>query len=1153
MKQPLPIPKSLWKVMKITFFQLVLVMVCTSMALAHETHAQEVLNRTITLSGNDVELKDILGQIEQQAEIKFVYSTKIKSTQRLTLRVNNRKLSAVLDELLTPIAIDYEVIENRILLKKSKLVKDIRPNVEKIELPSSNLDQTIKGNVSDENGSGLPGVSITLKGTARGTTTDANGNFSLDVPNPKSVLVFSYVGYILQEVVVGSQSTLNVSLKADTKALDEVVVIGYGTVKKSDITGSVSSVKVSDLKGTQLTSADQALQGRAAGVQVFNSNASPGSRPNIRIRGTNSLGTSSEPLFVIDGYPSNEDISTINPNDIESIEVLKDASATAIYGARGANGVILITTKRGQNGKLSVNLESYYGTAKATKTLDVMNAREYAEYRNEYIKNVGAPTAKPFASLATLNYLSTHSTDWQKAVLQTGPVSDVQLNMSGGDGKTKFLVSGEWYKQSGIVRNTGFERGTLRFNFDREITKKLKFGLTTVLGRTLGKNTLINTNGGTDGGTILNALRLNPAVPVYDANGNYSYSNTLIKDADSDPAAVVDLIGNPVAYADRVTNNNYLSRGQISMFGEYEIRDGLKLKILLGGEYINTWQNFYAPYNLFEQAQNLGTANRVNGNRLNWLNENNLTYTKNFGTRHSLAALVGLSFQKFMYESNTATATNFFTNSFSFNNLGAGGAASVSSTASQNQLNSFYARINGTLYNNLLLTATLRADGSSKFGKNNKFGYFPSAAVAYKLGELPLIQKLKIVTDLKLRTGYGVTGNQEIDPYLSVFGYDLASAFSPGVQPGSVVFGSTRQVAVAASRPANPDLKWEQTSSFNTGLDIGLWNNRLQITIDYYTKKTTNLLWSVALPATTGFTNAFKNLGSVENKGFEVSLSGSPLSTNSFKWNTSFNIALNRNKILSLGNEPFRLYGANALQPLITRDNFIILQPGEQIGKFLLYDFDGIWQSQEEINSSAFNATYKSTLKPGYAKYKDLNGDGTININDKKIYDGSAYPKFVFGFTNSFSYKGFELNALLQGQQGNKILNLNKYWMEYPAESNKGKEVLNRWKGPGTSNTLPAAGYETSRLLAQDFLEDGSYVRLKSLSLSYQLPVKIVQAAGIASLRLYATATNLVTITSYTGFDPEVNSYSGNSFLQGVDQGAYPVSRTLTFGAKIGF
>ncbi len=1130
-----------WKKQTLLIMKLFAFLFLISLQVSAKTFSQ---NR-ITLKYKGAALAEIFKAIEKQSDYRFYYSDDIvMADKEIFINVKDAGLNDVLKQLLQGAPLEWKIVDNNLVVISA-------------ENTGSTNSINVIGLVKNDTGEAMTGVTVTEKKTTNMTTTDGKGQFKITVANENAVLVFSNVGYVTQEVAIGTNSNnLSIILKSEPKALDDIVVIGYGSVKKADVTGSVSSVKANDLKGVQVTSVDQALQGRAAGVQVVNSDATPGARPNIRIRGTNSLGTSSEPLFVIDGYPSNEDISSINPNDIESMDILKDASATAIYGSRGANGVILITTKRGKSGKLNINVEGYHGEATVTKKLSLMNARQYAEYRNEVVKNTGPANAAPFASPAILDYLSTHSTNWQDALFRKAPISSVQLSMSGGDEKTKFLLSGEYYKQEGIILNTGFERGSLRFNFDREITKKFKFGLTTILGRTVGNNTRVNTLGGTDGGVLLNALRFNPAVPVYDTsgNGNYSYSNYFLKDAASNPASDLDQLGNPVAYSNRVINANYLNRGQVSMFGEYEIIQGLKLKILLGGEYLNNWQNYYEPYDLFEQAQNNGTARRFNRVRTNWLNENNLTYTKNFGSDFSFSALGGFSFQKFKDESNTASATSFFTNAFTFNNIGAGAAASVSSTASQNQLNSYYGRVNAKLWGNLLVTGTIRADGSSKFGKNYKYGYFPSGAVAYKLTDLGFVKKLKVINELKARVGYGITGNQEIDPYLSVFGYDLANSFSPGVAPGSLVFGSTRQVAVAASRPENPNLRWEQTSAFNTGLDVSLWSNRLNITIDYYSKKTKDLLWSVALPATTGFSSAFKNLGSVQNTGLELGLSGSPVANKNFKWNSSLNVAMNQNKVLSLGTEPFRLLGGNALQDLITRDNFAILKPGQEIGKFFLYSFDGIWQSQKEIDASGFSAAYKSSIKPGYAKYKDLNGDGKITAADKSPLKGSAYPKFVFGFTNNFAYKGFELNVFLQGQQGNKILNLNKYWLEYPAGSNKSTNVLNRWKGEGSSNTLPAAGFETSRLIGTDFVEDGSYIRLKSVSLSYQFANKNwLQHAKLSSVKVYVTGTNLYTLTHYTGYDPEVNSYSSNLFLQGVDQGAFAVAKSIIVGLKVGF
>lgn len=1138
------------------FVKFLLMMKLTAMLIllfTFHVYAKDGRSQTVSLQVKNTSLKKVFKEIKKQTGYYFLYSVELLAkAEKINLSVQNASLEEVMNKCFRNTALTYSIVEKTIVVKKLLASVDVVDPV-----PEALPPFTVTGKVFDDEGMPLENVSVQLKASNRGVSTGKDGTFSIQVPDGAGSLVFSYVGFETIESEVSGATNLEIRLKKKEAKGEEIVVIGYGSVRKSDITGSVSSIKAADLKNTQLTSVDQALQGRAAGVQVTNSDATPGARPNIRIRGTNSLGTSSEPLFVIDGYPSNEDLSSINPNDIESIEILKDASATAIYGSRGANGVVLITTKRGTKGRFTIGVESYYGTATVTKTMDMMNARQYAEYRNDAVKNVGSPTAKPFASPAILDYLSTHSTNWQDALLRKAPVSSVQLNMSGGDEKTKYFISTEYYNQQGIIRNTGFQRGALRFNFDREISKKLKFGLTTVLGKTVANNTLVNTNGGTDGGVLLNALRFNPAVPLYDSsgNGNYSYNNYKINDAASDPSSELDQLGNVVAFAERVTNTNHMHRGQISMFGEYEIVAGLKLKLLIGGEYLNNWQNYYAPNNLFEQAQNFGTASRANRVRTNWINENNLTYTKSFGSQHSVTGLVGFSFQKFRDESNSATATNFFTNSFTFNNIGGAAAATVSSFASQNQLHSYYTRLNVKLYNNLLLTGTFRADGSSKFGENNKYGYFPSGAIAYKLGEMAFIRNSNVISDLKVRLGYGITGNQEIDPYLSVFGYDLANAFSPGVPAGNLVFGSTRQVGVAANRPENPNLRWEQTSAFNTGIDVGLLKNRLTITLDYYKKKTDDLLWSVALPATTGFTSAFKNLGAIQNTGFEISIAGNPVQTRNFRWNSLLNFAMNKNEVLSLGAEPERFTGANALQSLLTRENFIVLKPGNEIGKFFLYTPDGIWQSQEEISKSSFTTTYKNSVKPGYAKYKDINGDGTINQSDKSIIEGSAYPKFVFGFNNTFSYKGFELNAFFQGQKGNKILNLNRAWMEFSLPSNKSTEVLNRWKGEGTSNTLPAAGYEFSRLIATDLLEDGSYVRLKSLSLSYQFSTggKFLGAAKINSLRFYLTGTNLFTITNYTGFDPEVNSYRNNLFLQGVDQGAFPVARSIIVGLRAGF
>jgi TonB-linked SusC/RagA family outer membrane protein len=1019
----------------------------------------------------------------------------------------------------------------------------------------SHAQTVVSGTVTNENKESLQNVSVVEKGTSNGTTTDANGRFRLPVAGKNAILVFSIIGFDEQQTPVGNKTNFSITLISTVNSLGNVVVVGYGTVKKTDLTGAVSSIKAADFSNAQTTSIDQALQGRAAGVQVTNSDPTPGAQPNIRIRGTNSLGTSSEPLFVIDGYPSTEDISSINPDDVESIEILKDASATAIYGSRGANGVVMITTKRGAQGKFLINFSASSGMASAIKKLDLMNARQYAEYRNDVIKNTN-PGTLPFASEAVLGYLSTHTTNWQDAIFRSAPLSNFQLSMSGGDDKTRWLLSGGWFKQDGIIINSDFQRANLRFNFDRQITPRFKFGLTSLLGHTSANHSNTVPTGITTGATVLQALAMNPATPVYDSSGNYTYQNTVVTDNQSS-AQISDVwqIGNPVAYSKRAVNINYLNHIQQTVFGEYEIITGLKLRVLFGGEYLNNWNNSYIPYELFEESFDHGNAARYSEVRWNWINESNITYTKNFTAHHSITALVGTSYQKFHDEYTQTIATGFFTNAFSFNNLGAATAVGANSSTSENQLVSFYGRVNAKLWDNLLLTATIRADGSSKFGENHKYGYFPSGAVAYKLGEEKFIKNLNIISELKLRVGYGITGNQEIAPYLSQFGYALASApNSSGGPDGNVTFGSTRQVGIAANRPANPNLQWEQTASYNGGVDVGLWSNRLSLTVDYYKKTTTHLLWDVALPSTTGFLTAYENLGEIQNNGVELAILGKPVNTKKFAWSSSFNIAFNKTKVVNIGDEASRLYGVQlGLLPFLARDNFILIKPGEPIGLFYGYLFDGIWQSQKEIDNSSFSSDYKRTQRPGMPKYKDLNGDGVIDGNDRTGL-GSAYPKAVFGFTNTFSYKGFQLSIFLQGQTGNKVLNLDRYVTEVDVTSNKSTDVLKRWTGEGTSNTITAAGYEINRFIDNSLVENGSYLRLKSLTLGYQFSNQsgFLKSAKIRSFEFYVTGTNLLTWTKYRGYDPEVGTYNYNLFGQGIDQGSYVVSHSIIIGLKLG-
>jgi TonB-linked SusC/RagA family outer membrane protein len=1031
-----------------------------------------------------------------------------------------------------------------------------KPSVNHDKSLSDSIKITIRGVVRDNQYNVLPGATVKVKGSTTAAITTVDGRYSINVAGKQSVLAFSFVGMATQEVKVDNKTGIDIILQPTSGNLNDVVVIGYGTQKRSDLTGSISSIKSKDLENKQFNNIQETLQGRVAGLQLTTGDATPGSSPNIRIRGTGSLGTDSEPLFVVDGYPSNEDLNSINPGDIASIEVLKDASATAIYGSRGANGVILVTTKRGTPGQLRIDGEVYRGAAQLRKKIKLMNALEYATYRNE-VSFYNTPTNLPFASAAQLKNYETNSTDWQDALFDRAPLTNVNLSMSGGDANTRFLISANFFDQKGIVINTGYTRNALRFNFDRTISSKLKFNMITSLTKTLNNRTKVNSSG-TNAGVVTSALRMNPTVPIYDASGNFITVNYANSDPDSDPTAAVDLNGNPVAYAYQNVDLTNVFRLQLNTSLSYQIIPSLQLRTFFGVEYTYGGTNAYTPNNLYEQAFYNGTASKSNYLRYNWINETYLTYNKEFNKKNSLNAVLGYSYQMFKNETTGATSTNYFTNAFLYNNLATGVSQNTTSSASQSQLQSVYGRLNAKLFTKLLLTGTLRVDGSSNFGSNHKYAYFPSVGAAYRFGEEKFIKNLGFVDDLKFRAGYGVTGNQSIPSYQSRFGYALASnSVSGSSNPGKSVFGSTNQVAVAASRAENPDLQWEQTAAVNFGVDLTMLRGRLSLSAEAYQRVTKKLLFQIVLPSTTGITLAYDNFGQLTNKGIELTLNAIPVKKESFQWNNTLTFAVNRNIINDLGTTNSRVYGYN-IGPqggllVASNPNWILLEPGLSVGTFRGYTSAGIWQSQREIDESAFNATYKTAQRPGGVKYVDINGDGKIDVSDVTPI-GTAYPKFTTGFSNSFTYKQWDLNVFFQGQLGNKILNFNHLYTEYGVASNHSVELLNRWNGEGTSNRYPRAGLEGTRLLDDTFIENGSYLRMRSVSLTYNFKSGgILKKIMAKNLRLYATATNLLTITKYSGYDPEVGSFNYNPFTPGVDYGAFPTAKSLIIGLKAGF
>lgn len=1127
--------KPLHLIMKITFIQVALLLSLFGSALAKVSNAQDVLEQKITLNVTNGSFALVLSSIEKLSKVKFIYSSAVVTTsKKVSVAADNQAIETILHKLLSPLNLTYEVTGNSVLIKR--VVTEPKAAVETINNTALTAIAATKisGTITDDKGLPIPGVTVALKGTTIGTTSDVSGKYSITLSANSGTLVFSSLGFISKEVVLGSSTTIDVQLLTDSKTLSEVVVVGYGSQKKRDVTGSVASVNLANVDKTPVFGTAQLLQGQVSGVQVTQTNSQPGASFTVRIRGTNSINYSSDPLYVVDGF-AGADISSINPNDIASIDVLKDASSTAIYGNRGANGVVIITTKMGTAGKSVVTADVYSGVQRVGKILDMMNATQFATYLNRVTAIITPNAALPFTQ-SQIDNLG-EGTNWQKELFRTAPVTNANLSISGGSTDTKFLVSMGLFNQEGIILNSGYKRGTLRFNLNHAVSKKINFGLNSQIVYDQQNLANVNTSGGSTGGTLLDALRISPTVPVYDASGAFTFQNA--------PLGYTTVVGNPVAAATLNTDISNNLRLFANTFGEYEIVKNLKLKVSLGTDDRFNREKIFRPTTTYLGAQNTGFAQINNPINFNWLNENTLSYNTVINKIHSISAVAGYTFQEFKYTTSGSTAQSLTTNNLLTDNLSVGSSLSSSSSTNRNALESFFARANYSLMDKYLLTVSVRRDGASVLGADYKYGTFPSAAVAWRASSEKFMQNITAVSDLKLRAGYGVTGNSNIPPYSSLSQYGF----------NSYVLNGIRVVGVSANNIGNSNLQWESTASYNIGLDLGLLDNRITFTADYYSKKTSKILFNRTVPSTSGFTTVLDNLASVSNKGIDLSLNTINFNEKGLRWSTTFNFSTNVNKVLDLGGVPYQYTGnvSTSLYPSGGNSSGI-LQVGKPIGSFYGYVFDGIWQSQDEITKSGIT----TAVKPGDPKYKDLNGDHLINALDRTII-GQAVPKFNYGFSSNLTVGRFNLYVLLQGVYGNKILNENKIEAENGTTSdNKFAYVLtDSWSGPGTSNTLPSVGSTLRRSLGptSDVLESGSYLRFKTITLSYDLPLpKLTTVFKTATI--YATGQNLITITKYSGYDPEVNSYSnssGNYTSLGTDYNPYPNIRTYTLGLKFGF
>jgi TonB-linked SusC/RagA family outer membrane protein len=1001
----------------------------------------------------------------------------------------------------------------------------------------------IKGSVSSKSGEALIGATVLVVGTTTGTTVGTDGRFSLsaNVANPQ--LKVSFIGYESATVEVGNATELKIVL-SESSVLDEVVVVGYGTVKKSDLTGAVSSLKAEQLNPGANVSVDQMMQGRAAGVQITQSSSEPGGGLSIRIRGSASINASNEPLYVIDGFPIDNSsnltagdattfstvntgtnntpknpLNSLNPADIQSIEVLKDASATAIYGARGANGVVLITTKKGTGEKMTVNYSAYYGSQKIARKMDVLTAPQYMKYMNDISADLGQKAIFSDTDISSIGA----GTNWQSQVFQSAPVMDHNISLSGGTKKTSVFTSLNYFNQEGIVKNTGINKYIGRINLESAISDKIKVGVNINASLIQDRNTIDGVNTNENGGPVYSSLLYDPTEKIYDDNGKLTVSPN-------------NTINNPVSLILGVSSKNETNRTLGNAYVSWEIIPGLSAKLNLGSDRQQARRDIYNSTLTRRGGPVNGAGDISTFNRNSQLAEYTMTYNKSLNKNNVFTLLGGVTYQKFQTKSFAGSITGFPTDALGTDNLGLGNTNNdaLRSSHEENTLLSYLGRVNYNLMDKFLFTASLRADGSSRFGANNKYGYFPSIAFGYKLTEEGFLPKA--FDELKFRASWGQTGNQEIANY--------ASQLTFGSGP-SVVYNNTVTTSVIPQRIANPDLKWETTTQFNVGFDGSIYNGRLSGTIDYFQKKTTDLLFNLPLPRASGYSSILSNVGSVENKGFELFLTSVNVHKKEFKWTTSLNFSAIRNKVLDLGRVEQIVTGDNQA----IGGNTVIIKRGEALASYYGYVVDGIYKTAEEVKASA-----EPNAKPGYPKIKDLNGDGKITTADQTVI-GTPFPKYTFGIQNSFSYKAFKLDVFFQGSQGANLLNINVIESVYPANFRRNalsEIALERWtvanpdtKWPSGINTSAYGGSKVNSMVMQD----ASYVRLKSVQLAYQVPLK--NSKFIKSLRLYTTGQNLYTWTNYMGFDPEANSY-GSSNIR-LDYSSYPLAKMFLFGLNAGF
>ncbi len=1107
-------------------------------------------NTRVSLALENVTVAEVFKEIEAQTEFKFLFNhAKINADRKLSIHVDKELITTVLKEMFFETTIYFKVRKKQIILKKNN--KKSTPV--KGEKSDSEQQRTIKGTVFDENDTPLPGASIVVEGTTIGTISDFDGLYSIDIPDTATTLVVSYVGFLTKKIAITAADTINIKMKIDAAELSEVIVTGYTSERKSDLTGAVAIVEMDEVVGQPVASVDNMLQGKVSGVNVVSS-GSPGGASTLRIRGYSTI-RNNDPLYVIDGVPTTEGINLINPNDIASLQVLKDASSSSIYGSRAANGVVIITTKKGKSEKIKIAFNMYTGIQNARNLPKNLNAKEYGDVYWQAFANDGiAPNHDVYGNgtspvipefLDAEKTIRSSDTNWIEELFNPAIVQSYNLTVSKGGEKSHSLFSLGYFDQEGVLEHTNFNRITARLNSDYKLFNNVTIGENLTVAYSKSVNTETNS---LLGNVVYNAFRIPSIAPVYNINGEYS-------------GYPLSDIENPLGKLER-SKDNKLKKVRIfgNVFAEIELINSLKFKTNFGINYTTSKSNIFNPTfqepNVSRDINDLTVNDQV---KFDWVWSNTLNYAKTFKEKHNVNVLVGIESIENLYEWTRTSIQNLPANSANVRVLKAGDLNTQLAYGDKIEysLFSYFAKINYNFDSKYLFSATLRRDGTSKL-LNNRWGTFPALSAGWKISEEDFFNKEGLVSTLKLRTGWGITGNQDIPAYQTISGFNSNPYYSNYALDGSQ---NNTQRGFTLSRVANPDLKWETTTQFNVGLDVGLLENALNLSVDYFSKKTEDLLLLKTLPQDiAGITNRgqWSNVGEMENKGFELSADYQSDRSKDFNFNVGVNLSVIRNKLVELEDgldfietDPSVLHETNFDQA--TSRTAV----GQPIASFYGHVVSGIFQS----DAAATANTSQPDAVAGDFIFEDINGDGAIN-DDDRTFIGSPHADFTYGINFSGNYKAFDFTLFFQGSQGNDIYDLSRYYSDFfdLANYNKSERILDAWSPQNTGSGLARVSLNDPNNNIRPssyYVQDGSYLRLKTLQVGYSFSTRIAEKIKASKIRIYLETYNLFTITGYKGLDPEIglqNYDSDDRNLDiGVDRGIYPSSQTFTLGLNLNF